>query len=61
MSCVSSMTLLVLINGFASPFFRPGRGLRQGCPLSLLHLIIVVEGLSRVLMEAKRSSTFKGL
>ena len=34
MSCVSSSSIAVLINGAASSFSSPERGLRQGCPLS---------------------------
>jgi hypothetical protein len=34
MGCVTSPTYVVLINGDSTDFFRSGRGLRQGCPLS---------------------------
>jgi hypothetical protein len=47
MSCISTTTFVVLINGEASPFFHAGRGLRQGCPLSPLLFLLVEEGLSR--------------
>jgi hypothetical protein len=51
----------VLINGSTSPFFRPKRALRQGCPFSPLSFLIIVEGLSRDIMEAKRIDLFKGI
>jgi hypothetical protein len=53
MSCVSSSSFVVLINGEATNFFRSGRGLRQGCPLSPLLFILVLEGLSLLLKESK--------
>jgi len=34
MSCVVSTSYVVLINGEATYFFKSGRGLREGCPLS---------------------------
>jgi hypothetical protein len=46
LGCVSSVTFSILINGESKNFFQGGRGLRQGCPLSPLLFILVMEGLS---------------
>ena len=59
-NCVSSITFSILINGVASGFFRPKRGLRKGCPLSPLSFLVVVEGLSRRFLDVKRSGDFVG-
>jgi hypothetical protein len=60
-SYISYVCFSFLINGAASNFFRTGRGLRQGCPLSPLLFLIVVEGLSKAFRDAKRSGNFKGV
>ena len=33
----------VVINGWTSPFFKPSRGVRQGCPLSPLLYVLGIE------------------
>jgi hypothetical protein len=61
MACVSSTTYAILINGEASNFFKSNRGLRQGCPLSPLLFIMVMEGLSLALKKHKLMALFQGL
>jgi hypothetical protein len=61
MGCISTVSFAVLINGSASPFFRPTRGLRQGCPLSSYLFLIVDEDLSRAIQEAKRTRSIQGV
>ena len=61
MSSLNLILFVVLINGATSSFFKSGRGLRQGCPLALLHFLIVVEGLGRSLLVAKASGDYHGI
>ena len=61
MGCISTASFAVLINGAASPFFKAERGLRQGCPLSPLIFLLVVEGLSRFLIDAIWKRDLTGL
>lgn len=61
MACITSTTFNILINGSASHFFHVGRSLRQGYPLSPLLLLIVMEGLSRILSHEKRIGILLGL
>jgi hypothetical protein len=61
MSCLTSTSFAVLINGSASPFFTPERGLRQGCSLSPLLFLLVVEGLSRALTQGKTTGELSGI
>jgi hypothetical protein len=53
LSCMTSANFVVLINGETSQMFKSGRGLRQGCPLSPLLFILVMEGLSLLLKKGK--------
>ena len=61
MSSVSSVSFALLVNGATSSFFRAGRGLMQGFPLSPLPFLIVVEGLGRVLLSSKDYGYFHGI
>lgn len=61
MACITTPTFSVLINGSFSHFFHSERGLRQGCPLSPLLFLIVMEGLSRLMASAKREGDLSSL
>jgi hypothetical protein len=53
MACVVSTSYATLINGEATKFFKRSKGLRQGCLLSPLLFILVMEGLSLSLKKAQ--------
>jgi hypothetical protein len=61
MSCVTTSTFVVLFNGEATEFFKSGRGLHQGCPLSPLLFILVMEGLSLMLKSSITEGTITGI
>ncbi|KAF3651675.1 putative germin-like protein subfamily 3 member 2-like [Capsicum annuum] len=47
MSCVSTTSVSLLVNGSATPFFTPSRGIHQGDPLCPYLFIMCMERLSR--------------
>jgi len=61
MDCLQSTSFVILINGSPTNFFRPSRGLRQGCPLSPFIFLLVVEALSRIIHNVKESRVIKGI
>jgi hypothetical protein len=61
MSCVVSTYFSILINDEATYFFKSGRGLREGCPLSPLLFILVMEGLSLLLKDSQREGKLNGI
>jgi hypothetical protein len=61
MGCITSATFAVLINGEPTKFFHSGRGLRQGCPLSPLLFILIMEGLSLALKRSQADGLLSGI
>jgi len=61
MACVTSVNFAVLINGSPTGFFSSSRGLRQGCPLSPLLFLLIIDGLSRSISIAKDRGDIKGV
>lgn len=61
MACVTSMSIAVLVNGAPTSFFSCSRELRQGCPMSPLLFLLVIDGLSKLINLAQREGKIKGL
>ena len=61
MGCLSSTNFALLVNGSPSSFFTASRGLRQGCPLSPLLFILVIEGLSLLIKDAQSNGKIRGI
>lgn len=61
MSCITSVSFSVLINGAASHFLRSEHGLMHGCLLSPLLSLLVVEGLSIFKKKAHSDGDFRGI
>ena len=61
MGCLTSANFAVLINGTPLKFLASSRGIRQGCPLSPLLFILVIEGLSLLIVDARDHGLIKGI
>jgi hypothetical protein len=61
MNCVRSVKYRVKINGELSKAFTPGRGLRQGEPLSSYLFIICTEAFSILLQKVQEEGSMKGV
>jgi hypothetical protein len=61
MGCITSATFVVLIHDEATKVFHCERGLRQGCPLSLLLFILVLENLSILLKRSQSNGKLSGI
>lgn len=54
MNCVNSVNYSILMNGSQFGFLQPGRGLRQGDPLSPYLFIYVIEAFIALISQAER-------
>lgn len=61
MTCVRTATFSVNINGSPHGFIQPGRGIRQGDPLSPYLFILCAEVLSHMMKRAENQSLLKGI
>ena len=61
MGCLSTVNFAVLVNGTPSNFFTATRGIRQGCPLSPLLFILVIEGLGLLIRDARSNGLIRGI
>ncbi|GLT58322.1 hypothetical protein SLA2020_312230 [Shorea laevis] len=60
MSCISSTSMAILVNGEATNRFHPSRGIRQGDPLSPYLFILCMEFLSLRFTDGINSGLWKG-
>lgn len=61
MWCITNISFSLLLNGVASTFFHSERGLRNGCPLSPLLFLLVMEGLSRLIKYMHHRGRLMGI
>lgn len=61
LSCLSSSSVSVFINGSSSKEFKMEHGLRQGNPVSPFPFLIIVEALQIMIVEACNKGIFNGL
>jgi hypothetical protein len=61
MSCVSSVSYAVMINGELFSFFNRDKGLRRGYPLSPLLFILVMNSLSLLLKREQSTGNLIGI
>ena len=61
MSCVTSASASILVNGSPSAPFKLQRGLRQGDPLSPFLFMLVGEVLNKVILKATNTGLWSGL
>ena len=61
MSCVTSPSFLVLINGKPYGLIHPSRGIRQGDPLLPYLFLLCTEGFTSLLQKAELEGIIHGV
>lgn len=61
MKCIRTVKFRFKVNGSCTDQITPGRGLRQGDPISPYLFLLCVEGLSALLQHAEDSGQIKGV
>ena len=61
MACIQFASVVVLINGSPSSFFRPSSRLRQGCPLSHFLFLLIGDALNILIQQSKSSRSYTGV
>lgn len=60
MSCITSVSYSIILNGSHQEVFKPSRGLRQGDPLSPYLFLLCAEGFSALLNKEESNSNLSG-
>jgi len=61
MGCIKTTNFAVIINGIPSKFFLVHRGLRQGCALSPMSFLMVIDSLNRKVRDEKAVGEILGI
>jgi hypothetical protein len=61
MTCVSTTSYTVMVNGAPYGYIKPSRGLRQGDPLSPYLFLLCAEGLSALIRKSEREKAIRGI
>ena len=61
MGILTFLSFSILINGASFSFYIPSPGLRKGFPLAPFLFLIIVEGISRAIVDAKNQGIFHGI